>query len=904
MRNWLTILISIVLACFSAGAQESVSGRVIDAESGEGIAGAAVIQGHAWAISGPDGSFTIKVGEKGTVTVSCMGYKTVKAPLVDGGRYKLWQDTFALSEVIVTATENRGLTSASRIGEDAIKHIQPSSIADIFELLPGGTATDPAFGSPQTVNLRAAGSLPQDYVTSALGTSFVIDGKPVSNDANLQYTPAFSSLGSDFVNLGTDMRTISTEDIESVEVIRGISPVEYGDLTSGLIRIKRLKGSDDLRMRFKSDMKSKLLYAGKGWEWGGREKRTVNLSVNYLDSKSDPRNIRQSYKRLTGSLRGSRVWDGGDGFRHSLSASLDYTGSFDDRKSDKDMDEADGRPAETYRSTYNRLQLGGDYSLDAKDRDRLFRNLTVNFSLSQEWDLVDRWKNVILSSDTPVSVAREAGESDELIIPTRYEATLQVDGRPFYAFVNAIARFYAGIHDFKAGAEWNYDKNFGDGSVFDIERPFSTSMSSRPRKYSEIPADNRISAFVEESGTTLLGHFKLEWLAGLRTSMMLGAGSHYSIQGKAYFDPRANLRLSFPDISAGGYRLQSGIWGGVGIHTKFPTMDMLYPAPIYGDKMQLNYWPSEKELRRINVLTYVIDPVNLSLDAARNVKWEIGADASWNGWSASVDYFVEDMTSGFRGGSGYIRVIAKDYDESAIDKSTLTGPPSLEGLPFVNDTSLVAYGMTTNGSRTLKRGIEYTLTTRRIPVINTRLTVNGAWFSTRYMNSLPEYERPSVVLNGKPYPYIGIYEKNDGRLYESMNTNFLFDTQVPRLGLVFTTAFQCTWFTGQQSMADDSRPVAYLDKDLQVHTYTEDSDADGVLHLMYRDFSKTLLEYRRIPFLMNVNLKITKKLYHDKASCALFVNRLFTLAPEYKVDGVVKRRSSVPYFGMELSFKI
>jgi hypothetical protein len=304
------------------------------------------------------------------------------------------------------------------------------------------------------------------------------------------------------------------------------------------------------------------------------------------------------------------------------------------------------------------------------------------------------------------------------------------------------------------------------------------------------------------------------------------------------------------------------------------------------------------------MLLFTVEPENKALMAARNVKWEVGADASWNGWTLSADFFVEDMTSGFRGGSEYMQLISKDYDEQSIDKKALTGPPSLETTPYVKDTSLLAYGFTTNGSRTLKKGVEYTLTTARIPYINTRLTVNGAWFLTQYMNSQPEYERPSAIINGKTYPYIGIYEKNDSYLYESFNTNFLLDTQIPRLGLIFSTSFQCTWFTGSQSMADDSRPVAYLDKNLVRHPFTEASDADGVLHIMVREFSSSLLEYRRIPFLMNVNLKATKKLFHDKATVSIFVNRLFTVAPDYEVNGVVKRRSSTPYFGMELMLNL
>ena len=888
----------------SAAGQEVFSGVVKDASTGEPVPGAAVTQGKNWALTDSLGVFVLKTREKTPLTITSMGYKPLRAALVNGGTYRLRQDILSLQEVVVTAQENHGLTSSSKIGADAIAHIQPSSIADILELLPGGSSSNPALGSPQIVNLRAAGSLPSDYVTSALGTQFSIDGKPLGNNANLQYTPAWSNLGSNYVNLGTDMRTIGTEDIETVDVVRGIASVEHGDLTSGLIQIKRIKGGNDLRARFKSDMTSKLVYAGKGWEWGGKERRTLNASVNFLDSRSDPRNVRQNYKRLTGSLRGGRTWAGGERFVHTLNGSFDYTGSFDDRKSDQDIDEVDGRPAETYRSSYNRFQLGADYTLQAKENDSFFRTFSVNASLSYERDLIDRWKNVILSSETPISVSREPGEFDAIIVPTRYEATLQVDGRPLYAFVNAIARFQKGIHRIKAGAEWNFDKNLGQGTLFDVTRPLSTTMSSRPRAYYDIPADNQLALFAEENLRFPLGPFALEAMAGLRMSMLLGADKTYAIQAKPYLDPRANLRLEMPQALLWGYKLESGLYGGVGVHSKFPTMEMLYPDTLYSDKLQMNYWPNERELRRINMLVYTINPVNRSLGAARNVKWEIGADASWNGWTASVDYFVEDMTSGFRGGSEYIQLISKDYNEQAIDKATLTGPPSLETTPYVLDTTLVSYGLSTNGSRTLKKGIEYTLATGRIPVINTRLTVNGAWFLTQYMNSQPEYQRPSSVINGKPYPYIGIYEKNDSYLYESFNTNFLFDTQVPRLGLIFSTSFQCTWFTGQQTMADDSRPVAYLDKNLERHPYTDESDADGILHQMVREFSSALLDYRRIPFLMNVNLKATKKLFKDRATVSLFVNRLFTLAPDYEVNGVVKRRSGTPYFGMELMLNL
>ncbi len=802
---------------------------------------------------------------------------------------------YQIKEAVVTAQENHGLTSSSKIGSEAISHIQPSSVADLLELLPGGISRDPAFGSPQVVNLRAAGSLNSNYATQALGTRFTIDGKPVLSDANLQSTPAFSNLGSSSVNLGTDMRTIPTEEIESVDVVRGIASAEHGDLTSGLIQIKRKRGGNDLHLRFKSDMKSKLIYAGKGFEWGGAEKRTVNIGINYLDSKADPRNLRQNYRRLTGSLRGSRTWRSGENYIKTLTANLDYTGSFDSQKSDKDLDQFDGIPAETYRSSYNHIDLGADFTVSSKHSDTFLKNIVLTAQLSYGVDRIERFKHVILASEEPVSISREPGEYDAYMIPTRYDATLSVDGKPFYAYLRAVSRFRILGQNLMAGAEWTLDKNFGGGSVFDVTRPINPGMGTRPRPYYEIPAESTLAAFLEENGKAGIGAFGLEWQLGLRASTMHGMWA---------LDPRGNLRVNFPDAEPSGYLLKTGIYGGAGLHTKFPTMDMLYPALMYGDKIQMNYWPTEKELRRINFLVYTIDSTPVNLGPARNFKWEIGADATWNGWSASIDFFTEDMRSGFRNGSEYMRLVSKDYDESSIDKSTLSGPPSTDATPYTLDTTLVAYSLQTNGSRSLKRGVEFTFSSARIPVINTRINVNGAWFRTRYMNSQPEWERPSVMINGKPYPYIGLYSKNDGRLYDSFTTSFLLDTQVPSLGLIFSTSFQCTWFTAQQFEADDSTPVAYLDKNLVQHPYTAESASDGVLRQMKRQYSDALLKYTVTPFSMNVNLKISKTLFKEKATAAFFVNRLFTLAPDYYIDGVLKRRSSVPYFGMEISMKI
>ena len=827
-------------------------------------------------------------------------------------RIRLDIDPVAIGEVLATAAESKGPTSSSKIGREAIAHIQPSSIADLMELIPGGRATDPSFGAPQEIRLReAAPSSSANYATSALGTQIQVDGIPISNDANLQYSTSYGSIQEYAnVNRGVDTRAISTDDIESVEIVRGIPSVEYGDLTSGLVKVKRREGGRDLTARFKADMSSKLFSVGKGFERKGRgdaERTTLNINADYLTAASDPRNPRQSYQRLTGSVRFGRHWQG-SAYRYSAGGSLDYTGSFDDKKSDQDLDNGLGGPVERYKSNYNRTQFAATFAVEARHR-QFFHSLDLTASLSAEFDRIDRWRFVETGSDFAKTWGTEAGEYDAVIIPASYDATLLVDGKPFYGYAKAVAIFNADTersrNTLRVGADWSMDKNYGRGLVFDVARPFSPQMDSRPRAYDAIPALHKLSLFLEDATTLALGDFRVEATGGVRAASMFNLGRRYTIQGKFYFDPRANVVVALPRFHVAGRNLSLRLGGGVGWHTKFPTMDSLYPDTEYFDFTQLNYWPANPALRRINLRLYTLDPTNYDLRAARNFKWEVRLDAGWNDNQLSVTYFREDMTSGFRTTSDYRSFTFRDYDETAIDMEQLDGPPSLDGIPYTEETRLGGYSRSTNGSRTEKSGIEFAFTSQRIRAIATRVTVTGAYFRTNYSNMHPEYLLPTSAPGGQTYPYVGYYFSTDGYLREMCNTNFLLDTQIPRLKLILSTSFQCMWFLGSRNTPVSAWPISYLDENLVSHPFTAESAADGLLSALVRDSDPTLWRYVTTPFSMNVNLKITKKLYRDKMAVALFVNKLLDYTPDYHTsDGRHIRREVTPYFGMELNIKL
>ena len=323
MRIYSTLLLWMMCATLTWA--QNVASVVIDSRSGDPLAGAvvsAVAQGKWQTITDADGRFELPQRMVGTkIRITILGYKTLTVTATRQGVYRMSEDVSTLGEVVVTARTGQGQTTSSVIGRDDMRHLQANSIADLMELLPGGYAKDPNMGQANLITLRETSTMGaygsetrnNNYSITSLGTQFVIDGVPLMTDANLQYSPlggtqssssSSSAEGSrNITNSGVDMRAISTDDIESVEVMRGIPSAEYGNLTSGLVSIRKIRRAMPLTVRFKADGYSKLFSAGKGVNLNRRGTSLLNMDLGYLDSKTDPTDNLENYKRLTASLR-------------------------------------------------------------------------------------------------------------------------------------------------------------------------------------------------------------------------------------------------------------------------------------------------------------------------------------------------------------------------------------------------------------------------------------------------------------------------------------------------------------------------------------------------------------------------------------------------------------------------
>lgn len=899
--------------------------KVVDAKTQEAIVGAVVTQKSSkkvLAITDIDGKCELSSSYEGNlVVITYVGYKSLTIPLKNHAIIPLRQNATALGEVVVTARASDGPVTSSIIGRDAMTHLQPNSIADLMELLPGGYAKDPNMGEANTITLRETGTMGaygaitknNNYSISSLGTQFMVDGVPISTDANLQYSPLSDTQSSassstvennrNITNRGVDMRSISTDDIESVEVVRGIPSVEYGNLTSGLINIKKIRRAIPLTARFKADGYSKLFSLGKGLQLDGEGNSILNVDLGYMDSKIDPTDNFENYKRVTGALRYTLRGDRKEKIKWQWNSAFDYSGSFDDSKSDPDINY--GRVDE-YKSSYSRLALTNGFNV--KMPKSWFKELDVNTLVSLQLDRLRQTRLVAPQRYGIVPLSWSDGENEAQAVYAEYTAHYLCDGKPFNAYVKVkgVMGFKTPytLHTIKVGANWDLAKNFGRGQVYDMHHPLSVSgWSSRPRKYSDIPSLQNFSLFAEELLKADVGQSKVELMLGVRLNTLLGLDKQYDMSGKYYADPRANLAWHFPKFEVAGKPMSISLNGGYGITTKMPTLNYLYPDKYYSNFICLAYFDTAnpEQDSKFVVHTYVQEPTNYQIKPARNHKWEIRMDMDWNDNRLSVDYFRESMTSGFR-----YSTIYGVYDYKSYDVSQMAAGKDYTTLPYENKRVLDGYQQSSNGSELVKQGIELAFTSQRIHCLRTRINVTGAWFHTRYTNSQPMYSPVTTVIDGTAVrdKYVGLYNWNDGRENDRLNTNVTFDTQIPEWKLIFTTSVQCMWMIRTKQMWKNGTPMAYMSYvDGQLHDFKDADRSDPYLMQLVRTYNEEQFKPFTVPMSMLVNLKVTKEI-GKYMRLSFFANKILDYLPDYTANGKVIRRNASPYFGVEAGFTI
>ena len=290
MRKLLLLLFTLIPAVVWAQRYD-LSGRVLVKGTDKPIAQAVVElpQAGLWAVADGDGNFTVKGVPKGATrfVVSCLGYATTETELdvrAGMGRILLYapEDNLKLESVVVTAKEAPNAMATSRtIGGNAIDHLQMVNASDISSLLPGGKTINPDLTKDNVFSLRSGGSAAGN---ASFGTAVEVDGVRISTNASLGEMS------------GASTRNIASTNIESVEVVTGVPSAEYGDISSGVVKISTRKGKTPYTLVLSTNPRTKQISASKGFDLG-TDRGVLNSSVEYTRAMKNPTSPYSSYSR-------------------------------------------------------------------------------------------------------------------------------------------------------------------------------------------------------------------------------------------------------------------------------------------------------------------------------------------------------------------------------------------------------------------------------------------------------------------------------------------------------------------------------------------------------------------------------------------------------------------------------
>lgn len=893
-----------------------IKGRIIDSKKKEPIA-FATIYVHELEIgttSSIDGDFSLSTSYSGRLrlTITSIGYQpadvTINLPSNDEFVFTLTPSSYNLDEVVVVSKEGDRGNSISLIGRAAMQHIQPSSFADLLQLLPGHSTKQINMSQSNFITMRQAGS----DVNTSLGTSFIIDGIQMNNDANMQ---SFYGLSSDnalaartTTNKGIDMRTISTDRIESVEVIRGIPSAKYGDVTAGVVKIELKTGQTPWEERVKVDLKNKLFSVGKGFILP-KKQGAINFDVDYAEYNPDNRSNIVNYSRTTVGTRYENKFAFSENTELQIKGNLSYTGSFDNVKTDAETLGKEG----FLKTRYN--NFAGSVQANLKMNNKFVKQISYKLSYTITEDDVDQYQLVTVGGRAPLTTLnKEEGEFETIFLPTEYFSRLKIDGKPIY--INTSLDLKSDLktghlfHSFSYGFNFTHDKNKGAGAIFDPYRPpYVNTKSARARAFKDIPAMERLSVYLEDNIKWKIGNTDLLLQPGIRLTTLPSIDDKYQMSGKLYSEPRFNMKFTFPKFKLAGENSSISLTGGIGKLYKFPTLSQLYPDKIYSDYVQLNYFSNtNEEYQFANVKTYITDPTNYKLTPAKNLKYEFGFVFVSGNKKLDITFFKEKMDNGFSTGNLPSFHSYTYYDASSVINPT--SKPTLDQFSSTTENTAVIYNRMLNDAGVYKTGIEYTLSLGKIHPIYTSIWINGAWFKTHYTFNDWQYKKPTMIINDRPYKYVGVYDYNkEAKERSQFNTNINFDTHIPFLRMIFTTSIQTMWFETTQRDYNTRRPFAYIDELGNWHDFTPEMAEDNVLKQMIDTGNNYAFLKDRTAMDTRVNLKLSKEI-GDNVRLACYFNNSLTYMPDYtSYTGVriADRKNSSegpkPYFGAELNIK-
>lgn len=907
----LIILSTTISAQNTSTKRESYTVRitVVDSLSKETIIGAACQMKSLgiYAATDMNGVGTMINVPKGqaTIDISCLGYEAVQRNINVNKdltlSVRLIETSLQLKEVSVVAKNSAaGEATSSQIGRQAIEHLQATNLSDLMQLLPGQLMQNSDLTSAKQINFRTAGST--NDTNNAFGASIVVDGIPESNNAILS-----DKIGNTTAGNGIDLRQMGTDNIESVEVIRGIPSAEYGDLTSGAVIVKSKSGKTPYEVRMKVNPTTINTSFGKGFSLGSKN-GFLNTSFDYAQAWGDPRTKTRSFDRISASATYANTF-----FKKlrtktkvSINSLVDWAGQ---------------DPDEIANGTFTSQK---DFKISVSHDGKIALNLPLartisyvaGFSTSEKLSNTSTFvtKNGII----PIITATETGYYDVPYQSLSYKTSGGAISTPQSYFFKLSNSFGAHIksftHQFNMGLEYRYEVNNAKGYYNDNEAlPLRPNSDGRPRPYYDIPALNQLSGYLEDNMAWKILGMKFKLQAGLRYTHLqpgmeeqvwsLSPRVNASIQVNKWFD----LRL------------------GYGQNAKTPGLVHLYPEKKYADKLSADNSGALNPAERLLLYhTYVYDVKRTKgLQNSNNTKYELGFDVKLSeNQKISVVGYWDNTPNGFSSLGNQFLYTSNVYKSGQGMTLNVGSKPTIDWAnPARVDTMWMSTGEYGNYNWALNKGIEFDVDLGRIEQWNTSFYFSGAYMETNSKTtaniiSTPKDKNNVLYPETNTTPFKYVYE--GGR---SVSIDKRFSTQlravvnIPSLRMVLSSSVQMVWYSYSATTNQNAKPIAYMVPNMATNNVNYYPITEQMLNDSTTTIKGLLLKNAFItgtdnpasinPPLMLMSTRLTKDI-SKMAGFSFFVNNTLFYQPWQRSNisaTLTEKNQGTFSFGMELYFK-
>ncbi len=780
---------SVTITILDAGNGEPMPGAICTIDE-IGIFGMTNVHGVVVLPKIPEGRWKIKT--------TLLGFKTKEKTVVVQKNLRLIirlkEESLSLDEVVVTAKRKTAGGTTEQIGRQAMDHIQATTLGDVMQLLPGGLLPqNKDLTSAEKINIRSVAS----DVNNAYGVSVIMDGMPVNDAAAIADLKGLSA--------GVvDMRQIPTDNVESVEVVTGVPSAEYGEMTAGAVIVHTKAGTTPLSARVKVTPSALQSSISKGFALP-KNLGILNASFDYVNSSGDPRQRTLAFDRVSANLAWSKKigsW--------SPNVRLAYSGIVDQSKND---------PDKVLQGTKDKTEnFNFRFSHDGRFAINKWYSRSLKYTIGANLSKRDYYSKNLLSTGGSGRVlfnSREDGVHLGDILPSSYWATGGSKGESFnaYAKVNNDIFVKTGLvsQRFKMGVEYRYSKNYGEGKYNDNDAlPLSIS-DSRPRRYIDIPGLTTMSAYLEDN-------MKINWKP-MPINLSAGVRAQVSQPGKeesvSSVSPRLNL--SMKPLKWLNLRL------AYGLNAISPGLTYLYPDYKYYDKVVATYTDGSQQYTYYQ--TYKLKPDNSKLKNSITRRLEGGFDVKlWKGASFYVTGYIDRNTNGFNTTTVYQNCLFNYYslDNGSIQPQP-TGAPIIDwSNPSDSKIAKLSAGMASNNAASENRGVEFNFNLGKVEAISTSFYVRGAWQRTEQWTKGLGLSTPNDYVGDPSFtPIKFVYDKsNIVDIDERFSNQVQAVCHIPKLQMVASLSGQMIWYTHSKSDLNESRPLGYLDSDLQYHDIT------------------------------------------------------------------------------------